>query len=156
MDGENQKVNCYRCKDGHKTWTIHRDAGTTPFMITCRHEGCKESAQSMMYRVDQNAMAMDSMFVVLHPTLETAGDVGCVWIRPDEDELSAHVERTWNEAESYCQNRIDGTDEPMLGGDTLKSLGITTARRYFDRFIAKGTRDHVENGGCVLVDVGGR
>lgn len=155
-DGNGKKVNCYRCKAGHKTWTIHRDPGTTPFIITCRHAGCDEQAESSFYLVDQNAMVMQGPLAILHPTLEEAGDVGCIWVRPDEVELDVYREQVWGEAESFCQQQIDGPDEPMLGGDTLKSIGVTTARAYFDRFFADGTRDHVAEGGCVLLDVLGQ
>lgn len=44
------RVNAYDCKNGHTTWTIHKDHGVTPFLIRCR-AGCSEMAQSRFYRV---------------------------------------------------------------------------------------------------------
>lgn len=43
------KINVYTCPVGHQTITIDRDQGTTPFMMGCKHEGCKQMAQSCMY-----------------------------------------------------------------------------------------------------------
>jgi len=154
MDGEDKKINCYVCEEKqHKTWTLHRDAGVTPFMVGCRHDGCESMAQSSFYRVDQNAAVWQGPFVVFHPALKERGDVLAVWIVPDDAELAKELEDQWAEAESYCREQIDGPDEPMLGGDTLESMGITTARAYFDRFLAKQTREHCANGGCLLVSV---
>lgn len=51
------KINTYTCKDGHKTVTIDKDEGVTPFMISC--EECKaldklnSTATSSMYRCSQ-------------------------------------------------------------------------------------------------------
>lgn len=36
-------------KTVHETVTIDRDRGTTPFMIDCRHNGCKNIAYSQFY-----------------------------------------------------------------------------------------------------------
>lgn len=57
-------VNVYTCKNGHRTWTIDRDNGVTPFMIQCEQNisltkaslkgpqiRCKAVATSAMYRV---------------------------------------------------------------------------------------------------------
>lgn len=57
-------VNVYTCKNGHRTWTIDRDHGVTPFMIPCQHRTsltkaslkgkhfqCNGLAESAMYRV---------------------------------------------------------------------------------------------------------
>lgn len=65
------KINVYVCPQGHRTITQNKDEGTTPFMILCKHEGCKqdkanplnaspgaaELAKSSFYRVDQMLVA---------------------------------------------------------------------------------------------------
>lgn len=43
------KINVYVCPNGHQTITIDIDEGTTPFMMGCRHEDCKQMARSSMY-----------------------------------------------------------------------------------------------------------
>lgn len=46
-DGDQQKV---QLKEGkHRTITIDRDEGTTPFMIGCRHPRCDKTAYSSFY-----------------------------------------------------------------------------------------------------------
>lgn len=66
-------VNVYVCKQcGGRTVTKNRDAGTTPFMMSCRATpNCKGIAQSSFYRVDQK----------LTPRL--------LWIKPTPAELLA-------------------------------------------------------------------
>lgn len=75
MAEESGKVNAYVCEVcGYRTITKNRDAGTTPFMISCRSpKKCDGFAQSKMYRVDQ--------------TLTPA----YLWIRPNTDELMRYL-----------------------------------------------------------------
>jgi hypothetical protein len=60
-------VNLYRCDVcGKGTVTMNRDEGTTPFMLSCRATpGCKGSAQSSMYRVQQD---LTPIIVFIKPT----------------------------------------------------------------------------------------
>ncbi len=53
-DTTQNKINVYTCDKGHKTVTIDREEGTTPFMISCEVEECKTGlARSCMYQTDQ-------------------------------------------------------------------------------------------------------
>ena len=62
-EGFKGKKNVYTCKQNHRTVTIDRDDGTTPFMIQCLFgpEGsapvCKSMAESSFYRCDQSLVA---------------------------------------------------------------------------------------------------
>lgn len=49
-----KRINIYTCEKGHKTVTIDRDEGVTPFMIGCEHEGCDELARSGFYQADKD------------------------------------------------------------------------------------------------------
>lgn len=52
MEQDNlNRVNVYTCRDGHETFTVDRDKGTTPMLIPCLHKGCKHDARSSMYCV---------------------------------------------------------------------------------------------------------
>lgn len=59
-------INVYVCEAGHRTMTINKDEGTTPYMIRCTHTGCPNFGKSSFYRVPQ-------------PTHE--------WFKPNEDYL---------------------------------------------------------------------
>ena len=49
------KKNVYVCRRcGHRTVTIDRDDGVTPFIIACKAVACVGEAQSEMYAVDQS------------------------------------------------------------------------------------------------------
>lgn len=48
-------INAYVCSNQHTLWTRNADAGTTPMLIPCPEPGCKTSAASKFYRVEQNA-----------------------------------------------------------------------------------------------------
>lgn len=60
-----EKINVYTCPKGHKTISIDRVEGTTPFMISCIK--CGEMSNSCFYSCDQT----------LIPEIE--------WIKPDDD-----------------------------------------------------------------------
>jgi hypothetical protein len=53
------KKNVYVCPKGHKTVTVDKDYGTTPFMMRCRQRdddgkhNCTEMSKSSFYQVDQ-------------------------------------------------------------------------------------------------------
>lgn len=49
-------INCYTCPKGHHTVTIDIDEGVTPMFLSCKHEGCKETATSSMYSHRVQAM----------------------------------------------------------------------------------------------------
>lgn len=72
MTGERNRVNVYTCTAcGHRTTTVDRDEGVTPFMIGCPE--CDTWAHSAFYQVDQT----------LAPEFE--------WYRPTADELDAEI-----------------------------------------------------------------
>lgn len=49
------RKNIYVCEaNGHRTVTIDRDVGTTPFITSC--PVCGRDAQSQFYRIDQNTI----------------------------------------------------------------------------------------------------
>lgn len=69
LQGKKNIYVCENCK--WKFVTVDRDAGTTPFLTTCRSpKGCKGVAQSEFYRVDQG----------LTPAFE--------WYKPGADEFA--------------------------------------------------------------------
>lgn len=52
------KKNRYTCQEcGFQFVTVDKDPGTTPFMCGCQKPGCKGTAQSEFYRVDQSLPA---------------------------------------------------------------------------------------------------
>jgi hypothetical protein len=57
------KKNVYICPKGHKTTTVDKDDGTTPFMLRCRQKdddgkhNCTEMSKSCFYEVDQSLTA---------------------------------------------------------------------------------------------------
>lgn len=82
MSEAQNRINVYTCPHGHKTVTINRDQGTTPFLIRCPDLTCDDMAQSCMYQCDQT----------LKPQFE--------WYRPSEAEQQSlepevleHVQR---------------------------------------------------------------
>jgi hypothetical protein len=46
------KKNIYECGKSHKTVTVDRDSGVTPFIIAC--PDCGQDARSNFYKVDQS------------------------------------------------------------------------------------------------------
>lgn len=44
------RENVYTCPAGHRTWTVDRDEGVTPFMMGCCRRGCALDAVSGCYR----------------------------------------------------------------------------------------------------------
>ena len=63
-------INLYLCDNYHATVTINRDGGTTPFMITCKHDGCTSYARSQMYAC-----------------LQKPDQAKFEWYTPDESEM---------------------------------------------------------------------
>jgi len=43
------KKNTYICSINHRTVTIHKDNGVTPFIIDCEYEECYRDAKSLFY-----------------------------------------------------------------------------------------------------------
>ena len=48
------KINVYKCPNGHETVTINRADGVTPMFMTCRNRDCEENATSQMYMCSQD------------------------------------------------------------------------------------------------------
>ncbi len=52
MEKDNpRRVNVYVCDDGHETFSLDMDKGTTPSFIPCQMPGCKHDAASSMYLI---------------------------------------------------------------------------------------------------------
>ena len=56
---------CRKC--GHKTITVDRDKGTTPFLIGCIKEKCTGLAESCMYNINQGMVPTHEWY---YPTSE--------------------------------------------------------------------------------------
>jgi hypothetical protein len=87
-------VNVYVCEEcGFETVTKNRDAGTTPFMISCRNpKTCGGFATSKFYRVSQTLVPM------------------FLWIKPTADELA----RTLADYDALRQQQI--REHVQMGG----------------------------------------
>jgi hypothetical protein len=87
------KKNVYTCTQGHKTITVDLHEGVTPFMMICKADGCKETAQSCMYRCPQD----------LDPEYE--------WFRPTADEAKQIIEQAVAKIPKdidHYQDRVEG------------------------------------------------
>lgn len=97
------RENVYVCPAGHRTWTIHRDHGVTPFMMRCRENSeCGEMAQSRCYQEARGAHEPSPRFE---------------WYKPGEKEMKKldpatkdHVER----GGLLIRQREGGADRPPL------------------------------------------
>lgn len=48
---EPDRLNVYICKKNHKTVTIDKHVGVTPYMMNCKQENCTEMSSSSCYDV---------------------------------------------------------------------------------------------------------
>ena len=86
------KINIYTCENGHKTITVDRVEGTTPFMIECLE--CGKASQSCMYQADQ--------------TLEPSHE----WVKLNEEELMELSKKEFEECPQEWKDAVkhDGHD----------------------------------------------
>jgi hypothetical protein len=88
LQGKKNVYVCEKCRGSFVT--VDRDAGTTPFMTTCRAtDGCKGLAQSSFYRVDQALAATyewrrltDAEAAQQHPASMQHHLMGGLFLRP--------------------------------------------------------------------------
>lgn len=56
-------INVYQCRNGHQSITEDVADGVTPMIIGCLAEGCRESATSRWYMVDQTLKATHEWYL---------------------------------------------------------------------------------------------